>query len=516
MIRDGRDIPSGASLEFDVCVVGAGPAGLALAEALLASGLRIGLLESGGASPGAVDRGLGGGKRSGQPYFRLQRARTSAIGGSSWQWATGWPAEGGLRSRRLDADDFMVRPHVPGSGWPFGPEELDPWYAEAEARSGLAPSGEQETGLGHGLESAVCSFGPAGAFQTAEAFQARDNGTLLTHSTVTAMTAGTDGKAVESASIATPGGGWFTVRARQFVLAGGGIENARLLLSSPFGSPGGIANPAGQVGRNFMEHLHIESGELRLAEGTAFDPKLFERSIVNGMPVLRLFRLDSATQRERGLLNTTAELRRRDPLFFSPGVRSLAEVAWAVSERQTPPALASHLAAVARDPLDVAKAVGRRAVSRRELEGDAFALVLTAEQAPNPRSRVVLDSRKDRFGRPLAHVHWELAPLDLANVRGTQDALDSALRALGVGRVVHRWGEDGPEPYVHGCKHHIGTTRMSATPETGVVDANCRVHGLTNLFIAGSSVMPTGGAITVTLTAVALALRLADHLAPHN
>lgn len=512
MIRDGRDIPSGAALEFDVCVVGAGPAGLVLAEALVATGVRVGVVESGGVSPAAEARRIGVGKRSGRPYFRLERARTRAVGGSSWQWARGWPEEGGLRSRRLDPEDFALRPHVPGSGWPFGVEELGPWYLAAEARCGIVAPPEAGASLGGGLETAVCGFGPPDVFRSGAAFHGRDNATLITNTTVLAFSDASGKAAVESLRCGTLAGNWFTVRARAFVLAGGGIENARLLLSSPLGRPGGVANPAGQVGRNFMEHLHVESGRLELAPGAEFDTSPYRRHFLDGVPSIRMFRIDAAAQRDLGLLNSTVELRGRDPVFFSPGVRSLAELAWCASERQWPPRLRSHLLAVAQRPGDVVRAVARRVATGAGLGGEALALVVTAEQAPNPRSHVTLDSRRDRFGVPLAHLHWELTPLDLRNTRGTQDALDARLRGLGIGRVTAKWGEDGPEPYVHGCRHHIGTTRMSVSAESGVVDADCRVHGLTNLFVAGSSVMPTAGAVTVTLTAVALALRLAEHL----
>jgi choline dehydrogenase-like flavoprotein len=512
MIRDGRDIPSGANLEFDVCVAGAGPAGLALAEQLAASGTRVVVLESGPARPGRETARLNAGRRSGPPYFRLERARTRAVGGSSWQWARGWPAEGGMRSRRLDPVDFAVRGHVPGSGWPFGAEELEPWYVAAEARCGIEGPVAAEVALGAGLESAACGFGPPDAFRSGEALQGRENATLITGATVLALTPGSDGTVVESLRCGTLAGTGFTVRARAFVLAGGGIENARMLLSSPFGRPGAVANAAGQVGRHFMEHLHVESGRLDLARGAEFDPSRYRRHLADGVPAIRMLRLDAETQRERGLLNSTVELRGRDPLFLSGGVRSLAELAWAVGERQRPPRAREQLAAVARRPGDVVRAVARRIAKGSGLGGEALALVITSEQAPNPRSRVSLDSRRDRFGIPLAHLHWELTPLDVRSIRGTQDALDAGLQALGIGRVSAKWGEDGPEPYLHGCRHHIGTTRMSATAEGGVVDADCRVHGLRNLFMAGSSVMPTAGAVTVTLTAVALALRLAGHI----
>jgi choline dehydrogenase-like flavoprotein len=263
-----------------------------------------------------------------------------------------------------------------------------------------------------------------------------------------------------------------------------------------------------------MEHVHVETGELRLLPGSTLQRRLYSRHQgPSGVPRIGAFQLDPGSQREHGLLNTTVELRGRHPLFLSPGVRSLAEIAWAAGERQWPPKLARHLLGAAGEPGKVLTAAARRTRSSKGMEGPASSLVITAEQAPNPRSRVTLDSRKDRLGVPRPHVHWAALRLDLENIRGTQDVLDRQLREAGQGIVVGKWGDADPLPYLHGCRHHIGTTRMSDDASTGVVDWDCRVHGTTNLYMAGSSVMPTAGAVTVTLTAIALAMRLGAHLA---
>jgi choline dehydrogenase-like flavoprotein len=135
-----------------------------------------------------------------------------------------------------------------------------------------------------------------------------------------------------------------------------------------------------------------------------------------------------------------------------------------------------------------------------------------AEQAPNPDSRVTLGTRRDRFGLPVARVDWRPAPSDRASIRASQEAVDEALRAAGLGHVEFMLGDEHPPALLEGNFHHLGTTRMHTDPARGVVDADCRVHGVRNLYVAGSSVFPTYGCSNPTLTVVALALRLADHL----
>jgi choline dehydrogenase-like flavoprotein len=125
---------------------------------------------------------------------------------------------------------------------------------------------------------------------------------------------------------------------------------------------------------------------------------------------------------------------------------------------------------------------------------------------------VTLGTRRDRFGLPVARVDWRPAPSDRASIRASQKAVDTALRAAGLGHVEFMLGDEHPPMLLEGNFHHLGTTRMHTDPARGVVDADCRVHGVRNLYVAGSSVFPTYGCSNPTLTVVALALRLADHL----
>ena len=524
MQREAATIPSGAILRFDVCVVGGGPAGLTVAEDLAAKGWDVGLFESGGAAPERASKQLSRGVHRGLPYFRLDLARSRALGGSSWMWlgeTAYWSLDGGLRSRPLDRLDFEPRAHVPLSGWPVAYEEIQPWMRRAFERAGLdfdvlsePPAG----GLpldGSVVETCASQFAEHDVFRRRiPGLAARSNVEIVTHATVVEIEADREGSAVQRLRLATGPGTWFAVEARQFVIAGGGIENARILLASPLGRPGAAANRFDQLGRHFMEHLHVESGYFEPAAGIAVE-QLFARYRVRlaaRQKEIWALRIADGVQRENGLLNTVTEFYPRPRLFHARGVRSLAELAWGVRHRSAPEDVGHHVLNIARQPRAAASAAYRAARGTRRQAPELATLVMTAEQAPNPASRVTVARKRDRFGIPLARLEWSLSPLDYRSIRGTQEIIDAQFRAEKLGHIQEFWGETSPTPRIHGCWHHIGTTRMSADPRSGVVDPDCRVHGLPNLWMAGSSTMPTAGAVTVTLTAVALAMRLAARL----
>ncbi len=125
---------------------------------------------------------------------------------------------------------------------------------------------------------------------------------------------------------------------------------------------------------------------------------------------------------------------------------------------------------------------------------------------------MTLGTRRDPFGHPVARVDWRSEASDRASIRASQEIVDGAMRAAGLGHVELMLGDENPPALIEGNFHHLGTTRMHVDPAHGVVDADCRVHGMRNLYVAGSSVFPTYGCSNPTLTVVALALRLADHL----
>lgn len=414
-----------------------------------------------------------------------------------------------MRARPLDPIDFEPREVSRGARWPFDYDALLPWYTSAFEFLGLhgrRPSSSPDSFLA-GVERTEAYFAAPQTFRTLARQLAADGRLSVFPGSTLVSVADLDGE-IASIRCSGPDSGAVTVSARTFVLAGGGIENARMLLLSDFGRPGGRANPHDQVGRHFMEHLHVDSGLLKpgantvdwltgIGRGSGADPR-----------AATFLRLGDAVQREHGLANAIVEFRDVAPAEAAIAGRALADLRWSLENRAWAGTRA-RLREVAMHPLGVSRVIAQKARPARRTERG---LVFTTEQSPLPESRVTLGTKKDQFGLPLARLAWRVAPSDLESLRRTQDFLDAALRVAEAGAIHDKWGESTLDPRIDGCFHAMGTTRMSSDATTGVVDADCRVHEMRNLWIAGSSVMPTGGAATVTLTIVALALRLADHL----
>jgi choline dehydrogenase-like flavoprotein len=518
----------GAEFDADVCIIGGGAAGVTLADALVAQGREVLMLESGGLDHEPAIQELMRGESIGFPYYDLADSRLRFLGGTTTIW--------GGRCAQLDRIDFERRPWVAHSGWPIGKDELAPWYARAQAALEL-PVIECDDALWerHGLwrppwssgliGSAFWQFDTAGdRFATKQPRRIKDSpkARILLHASVTDIRLNPAGTAVDAVAFANPGGGRGTARARAYVLAAGGIENPRLLLASNGVQAAGVGNGHDLVGRFFMEHPHARGARIEtphVRRMLAALPRVYRRDgayfAAVGLPA-------RALQEREGLLNSAFTIAARQ----HPGARMAA---------------AKRLFLGLRDDLAPGKAnralwhLYRRAVLRvREHIGPAIAwanvrrgayglyTVIRAEQAPNPDSRVTLTGERDALGMPRVALDWRLSPIDKGSVRVTMEALDGELRRLDLGTCTPEpWlAEDGPEwevdPLISnhpiGGFHHMGTTRMAASPRAGVVDADCRVHGVANLYVAGSSVFPTGGWANPTLTIVALALRLADHL----
>jgi len=297
------------------------------------------------------------------------------------------------------------------------------------------------------------------------------------------------------------------------VLAAGGIENPRLLLLSRGTHRNGLGNDHDLVGRFFAERMSARSGYV-----VGSSPALISRAgfypiheTADGVRVQGALRVRDAVQRERQLLNCAFFLLVRNRAMMAEAVRSVATLAKARGRRPLTGDMAGHLRNVVTGLGDLGVFARDRLRTFDDARG-VLALRVQGEQAPNPDSRVMLGTRRDRFGQPVARIDWRPAPSDRASIRASQETIDEALRTAGVGRVEFMLGDEHPPTLLEGNFHHLGTTRMHADPAMGVVDADCRVHGVRNLYVAGSSVFPTYGCSNPTLTVVALALRLADHI----
>jgi choline dehydrogenase-like flavoprotein len=490
MFVDARSLDSGSTLKADVCIAGGGAAGITIALDLVGSGLSVVLLESGGFRPEAPTQQLYEGRVVGVDARRLDTMRVRALGGTTGHW------EG--MCRPLLPHDFEPRDYVPNSGWPIRYTDLVPWYERACRTlqigafewDGAARARAAKTPLlpvGEALDHRYYQYSPPTRFGSAyrDALEAPADLRVVLRANVTdvRLEAGLD--RVQSFACRTLDGGAFNVEASRYVLALGGIENARILLASNSQQREGVANGNDVVGRYFMEHPH------------------YYRSVgfVHAGVDLSFFRI------------WRSDLRRGNGSEVS--VMGAVGCAPEVSRRER---LLGFTAQVHREETDVddmgrlTPATTQVLVTRGTSKFLAGRLTIRCEQSPLAESRVTLTGDRDPLGTPRVALDWRIDPDDDAKVRRAMVILARELAAAGIARVWipgdasrFRWN-------VSPGGHHMGTTRMGADPATSVVDRDCRTHQVRNLYLAGSSVFATSGDSNPTLTIVALAHRLAEAL----
>ncbi|HVE79142.1 MAG TPA: GMC family oxidoreductase [Gemmatimonadaceae bacterium] len=513
MHTDAQLLENGSLIEGDLCIVGAGAAGISLALEWVGSGRKVLLLEGGGFELDLRMQDLYRGEVVGQPYFPLEAARLHYFGGTTNHWA-------GLCAP-FDPIDFEKRDWVPHSGWPIDRADLDPFYARAQQVLDLGPYeygadhwGRQDGGRTRlPLDQEVVwtkmwQLSPPTRFgkKYRDAIVGARDVHLYTHANVVEVEATEGVRAASGLRVRTLDGKEHRVRARRYVLACCSIQNARLLLASNRQARHGLGNAHDQVGRYFMEHIEMPAGELALETAHLGNVGLY-RLDYGKTKARGELSLSAAAQRRHRVLNGTTSLQ---PLIDSAELQSTFQML-------TPEVLDAWVRAERGDTTGMP--VLRKAMANfRPLEpGErTFRLFSRQEQAPNPASRVTLGTERDAMGMPRVRFDWRLTELDKRSMRTFYEVLGREMGKQGAGRVqVLEWlrDDDATWPgFLSGGWHHMGTTRMHRDPKRGVVDANCRVHGLANLYVAGASVYPTSSAANPTLTLVALTLRLADHL----
>ena len=521
MQNDARSIPSGSVLQPDVCIVGAGPVGVTVGLTLARAGARVLLLEAGGRRQTAAAQKHARGESVGEPYVPLHRSRVRGFGGTSLHWLN----VGLFRATPLDPLDFEVRPGIPHSGWPISRTDLDPYYEQAVSWCGLGDSDfsvkRWETPERAALQFKDDTVGTV-VFQRAaiDRWTRRFDeitGTarldLALHADVVGMHADRDGARIEQLTVRTSSNTEFTVQPRAVVLATGGIENARMLLLNRDRFSNGLGNGHDLVGRFFQEHLAIRGGIIRPARpGLAKELGLYYQHVAeDGTPIHAKLVVGEHVLRERQLLNCAFFVTYVSADRADDATRSLAMLRRVPTWRPLPPRIGHHAWLVTRNLGRMTRAALEEL--RNVRHPDTLQLLAEAEQAPNPESRVTLSPLlRDAFGLPAARLAWRLTDLDRRSIRTSQEIIDAALKRSGIGRLERHLDVERSNGMFAGCYHHMGTTRMSDDPRHGVVDRDCRVHGLSNLFVGGSSVFPTSSHANPTFTIVALALRLADHL----
>jgi choline dehydrogenase-like flavoprotein len=506
---DGDDV-----IECDLCIAGAGAAGITIARQFIGTPTRVVVLESGGLDFEPDTQDLAIGRNVGLPYYDLDIARLRLLGGSTNHW-------GGMCTR-LDPLDFEPRPWVPHSGWPIGFDDLDPWYRRAHEivdlgpyeydPADLVPEDAAYLPLDDGaLRPKMWRYSvPPTNFNAkyrAELERAA-NVELWLHANLVEIEAEASGRAVGAFWTAILGGRSARVRSGAYVLALGGIENPRLLLNSNRVIGPGLGNERDLVGRFFMEHIGVIAGTALVAEGNWHEA--YVEFLRDGQQLRCAIAPSPERQAQERVLNTMAMLGEVSLIrWHSKGYGALYEIKEALKSRQIPEDLALHLWNIITDLQGIVRGVAEKV-------DPTVYVTIEGEQAPNPDSRVRLGDERDALGLRRIELDWRLSEIDKRTIRVLTELIGSELGRIGAGRVrLDEWlmaDDDGwPEELV-GAFHHMGTTRMASDASQGVVDANGKVFGQGNLYVAGSSVFPTGGCANPTLTLVALALRLADHL----
>jgi choline dehydrogenase-like flavoprotein len=521
MIIDFRNLENKSVIEGDLCIIGAGAAGITVAREFLNSKLKVVVIESGGVEADLETQALYKGQNVGLNYYPLDACRLRFFGGTTGHWNG--------QCSPLNEIDFQERPWIPYSGWPITKAELDPFYKRAHVICGLGPYVYNDD-VWRMLNIEAPPLDPSKIqirfwqFSRGLRFgqvyrqdlQNAPNIHVYLHANVVNIQTNREGSAVDSIDIRSLDGKFGKVKAKAFVLATGGIENARLLLLSNRIEPMGIGNRFDLVGRFFMEHPQIECGTV-LPTNLRKVLEIYRKHWIKDLMYWAGLRISPERQREEKIPNAAAMMYYvLDP---DSGVTALILMANSFKKKgKWPDEFWTKLWNVLKDLDDVAAEAYRYFVRNEEplAKPKLVTLYGVTEQIPNPDSRVYLSHEKDRLGLNRPRLDWRLTELDTRGLSLLPKLIGAEFGRLNLGRVrLPDWVQSnnlGAPQGIHGGFHHIGTTRMSDDPKKGVVDRNCRVHGNANLYIAGSSVFPTSGYTMPTLTIVALALRLSDHL----
>lgn len=515
MLIDGRTLPDGTVVTADLCIVGSGAAGITIARELAGSALDVVLVESGAFELDTRTQNLYKGAWVGEPVSAaLESTRMRYFGGTTNHWAGNcYP---------LDPADFESKPYIERSGWPISFDDLQPFYLRAAdtcqigpfrfdwqfgfEQGALAPPElESHTFRGAARQITEARFGEVYRSTLVDAANIR---VLLWSNVIELLTAADDARRIEAVQVATLAGPKFQVQASAFVLATGGIEVPRVLLASSSRVPKGIGNSHDLVGRCFADHPNLLGGLGMLRSDASYHT--VKTSLPDSSGALHPITIAMWLGLRRSALRAN-ELLSAQITMSNPELME----AIGITKREWP-ALFGRSAQI--EAL-LAASTGATVVPRY--------FQINMEQEPNLASRVRLARKKDALGMRTVHVDWRLTRDDRVRTFRTARLFAEQFARAGLGRARVVLGGFEPGQPLHTDEeidaaaldfvfssnmHHMGTARMHRSPRQGVVDENCRVHDVKNLFIGGSAVFPTTGASPPTLTIVALATRLADHL----
>lgn len=560
MLVDARRVPKGETLETEVCIVGAGPAGIVLARELIGQDFRVCLLETGGFDFDPDIQALADGANDtiGDFYPGAIYMRQRQYGGTSHAWNIDMGhKKPGVRYVTLDPIDFEKRDWLPYSGWAITKKDLDPYYERAHKACKTGPceynveywQDEQAKPLpfqSDRVTNQMFHFGPREVFthDYRKELVESNNVTLCIYATALELDTDELANTVTRVKVGCLDGNEFWVSAKFVILATGGIETARLMLLSDRVQKNGLGNQHDLVGRFLMDHPLLRSGMMVPFDRKVFDSlALYDTRWVNGAMVLAKPVLSETVMRQEQLLNMNAAMFPRAHIhkynllrsvfpkgrkYRSPAVNSAQAIVKSLKQKQVPKDLPKHLTNLATGIDDLVYYQWRKkqrishpygldtggwsTLDDKDKKFGCFELYHLSEQSPDPNNRVTLGDVRDRFGYRKVQLYWRLNDLDIRSMRRSLEVFAEEFAKVGLGKLNLELDQGVPQVFLPSIHHHMGTTRMHEDPKQGVVDANCKVHGVSNLFVASSSVFPTGGYANPTLTIIAFAIRVADQV----
>lgn len=516
MFIDSRALTNNTVVHTDICIVGAGAAGITLARELAGAGKNISLLESGGINLDLETQALYEGTNVGWPYWPLESSRIRFLGGTTNHW--------GGACIPLNEDDFEQREWVPGSGWPLTKTELLPYYHRAQPAFDLGEfiyrpedwvleDNDVWTLDSSSIVSRISQLCGPTRFGQRYRKELEDSSNIDTYLFANAVNIDSDpmGAQVTRIECECLTGNKFTVMAGVYIIALGGIENARLLLVSDKVLKAGLGNQHDLVGRYFSDHPWFSNiGKIVLT-----DPKIdlglyLGNHEVNGTRINVSLELSPKTRQSARLLTSRIHIQEAGWRVYPTDAgkprkqqdisdKITSKIHWLVNS------ISKQDTSVSHTPQKYGYPENAR----------LFRIGAWTEVIPRPESRVYLSEERDRLGLRKPILDWKVGEEEKNSLIGTLRLLGQKVGANSAGRIKLDLDEESPWPWAVGYEpglHHMGTTRMSDNPLNGVVDKDCKVHGMSNLYIAGSSVFPTYGTANPTLTIVALAIRLADRI----
>lgn len=523
MIFDLERDPVSNNGVYDVCIIGAGAAGITLAVELRRKGKRVLLLEGGGLRYETRTQKLYAGDTEGLVHSGLTNTRFRILGGTTFQW--------GGQVLEIDEHVFGARPWVPGGQWPFPKSELAPYYRRAISVEGLGRSLQDTDEIWQALDCAKPEFGdgfysafsywcPVTDFSSLYAKELRQDADLSVyiHANALEFKFGDDGESAVAIHCAALNDKKAVFFAHHFVLCMGAVETSRFLLQPP--SATNLApwrdNPL--IGCHFQDHL---CANVATIANCAFEPAgaYFDYRSAHGMRYHPKMKLSPQVQERDGLLDICGTV-----VPTTKGGRDDLAVAFEtfrfLRTRQYDRLTLFRLMHFA---FNLPRLVWHKIPFSRQALGPAnkakqvLRLVLHVEQSPLSESRVVLVPKRDAFNQQCAKVYWRTSGQELHTVRHYIRMLSETFANRGLGIVQADPGVMDDDEVLaasfRDSSHHIGGTRMATSVADGVVDESLRIFNTRNVYICSSSVFPSAGFANPTHTIISLAIRLADHLA---